>query len=83
MAGADRIEPEHLGLPTVAAQPKQVLNLKEAERQHVLQVLNQCGGNRSRAAEALGISERHLYRMLQGKQPDLNSQEGDKDVSPA
>jgi DNA-binding NtrC family response regulator len=42
----------------------QPLSLREAERQHVLAVLRQVGGNRARAARLLEVSERNLYRLL-------------------
>jgi transcriptional regulator with PAS, ATPase and Fis domain len=38
--------------------------LDELERQHILRVLNETGGNRERAAAILGISARTLYRKL-------------------
>ena len=38
--------------------------LDEVERQHILRVLEQAGGNRDRAAAILGISARTLYRKL-------------------
>jgi DNA-binding NtrC family response regulator len=41
-----------------------LLTLKEAEQRHVLGVVDHAGGNRQKAAEILGISERHLYRLL-------------------
>ena len=43
------------GLPT----------LDELERRYLLHVLQQVGGNRSRAAETLGIDRRTLYRMAE------------------
>jgi DNA-binding NtrC family response regulator len=39
--------------------------LAQVERQHVLGVLQACGGNRERAAQVLRISRRTLTRMLQ------------------
>jgi DNA-binding NtrC family response regulator len=39
--------------------------LEELERQHVLRVLSETGGNYSRAAEILGIDRRTLYRKLE------------------
>jgi DNA-binding NtrC family response regulator len=38
--------------------------LYELERQHILRVLSEAGGNRERAAAILGISARTLYRKL-------------------
>ncbi len=43
------------------AQPS---TLYELERQHILRVLAEAGGNRERAAAILGISARTLYRKL-------------------
>lgn len=39
-------------------------SLEEAERQHILAVLSQVGGNRSRAAQLLGIDRKTLTRKL-------------------
>lgn len=39
--------------------------LEDAEREHVLETLRQCGGNRTMAADRLGIQRRTLYKMLE------------------
>jgi transcriptional regulator of acetoin/glycerol metabolism len=39
--------------------------LEDVEREHILDVLRQTGGNRMAAARALGISRRSLYRRLE------------------
>ncbi len=39
--------------------------LERAEKRHILQVLEKCGGNRSLAAKRLGIGRRTLYRKLE------------------
>ena len=47
--------------PISGSQPS---TLYELERQHILRVLSEAGGNRERAAAILGISARTLYRKL-------------------
>jgi two-component system response regulator AtoC len=48
--------------------------MKEAEQLIIESVLEECGGNRRKTAQALGISERsirnklHLYRTIQQKE---------------
>lgn len=72
LATSDRIEAEQI-LPAAARQaaggqpPVQngaTVTLDEIERQHILRVLEESGGNRERAAAVLGISARTLYRKL-------------------
>jgi DNA-binding NtrC family response regulator len=41
------------------------LSLREVERAHILAVLNRTGGNKSRAAEILGLDRKTLYRRLE------------------
>ena len=48
--------------------------LDELERRYVLHVLDAVGGNRSRAAEALGIDRRTLYRMAERFGIDLKEE---------
>ena len=38
---------------------------EEMERRYLLHVMEVTGGNRSRAAEVLGINRRTLYRMVE------------------
>jgi transcriptional regulator with PAS, ATPase and Fis domain len=40
------------------------LALEEVERRHILRVLDASGGNKTRAAEVLGITVRTLYNRL-------------------
>jgi DNA-binding NtrC family response regulator len=40
------------------------VSLQEIQRIHTLAVLEKAGGNRAETARILGVSERHLYRLL-------------------
>jgi len=40
-------------------------SLEEIERRYLLHVLDAVGGNRTRAAEVMGIDRRTLYRMAE------------------
>ena len=48
--------------------------LDELERRYLLYVLEVAGGNRTRAAEILGIDRRTLYRMIERHAVDSNGQ---------
>jgi DNA-binding NtrC family response regulator len=73
LAASDLIEAEQV-LPHAAARTSEgkaatadgapPATLDELERQHILRVLEDAGGNRERAAAILGISARTLYRKL-------------------
>lgn len=79
LAEGPMVEPRHLppdlqpeaqaamgvGWPGVnASRQGGLATLEENERQHILWVLEQTGGNKSRAAEALGIDRASLWRKL-------------------
>ena len=54
------------GMPPAAAVPA---NMKDLERQHILETLAKVGGSRKKAVELLGISERTLrYKLAQYRQ---------------
>jgi DNA-binding NtrC family response regulator len=68
---ADRIEPEFLplrDLVTAASEPSNPLpvgsSIADVERQLILATMERCGGNKTRAAEILGISLKTLYNKL-------------------
>jgi Nif-specific regulatory protein len=66
VARSERIEPDDL-LLSEHNQPELAggdLSWKGAEQQHILRVLHLCGGNKSKAAELLGISRRYLHYKL-------------------
>jgi len=52
------------GPPALPAPGEEVLTLAEAERHHILAVLERFGGNRGRTAQALAIGETTLWRKL-------------------
>lgn len=45
------------------------LTLEAAEREHIARVLRECGGNKSRAAQVLGIDRKTLREKLRGAEP--------------
>ncbi|MDT4898227.1 MAG: two-component system, NtrC family, response regulator HydG [Acidobacteriota bacterium] len=57
--------------PTAPDSPPSTLY--ELERQHILRVLSEAGGNRERAAAILGISARTLYRKLREYETNTTS----------
>ena len=67
MAEGDVIEPGNILLPATAStsrlQPRDT-SLAEIERVHVLQVLAESGGNKTKAAGLLGIDVKTLYNKL-------------------
>jgi transcriptional regulator with PAS, ATPase and Fis domain len=60
------IRPEHLGIAEdTAPGPRSFPTLAELECKHVQRALALTDGNRTRAAEVLGISKPKLYRLLE------------------
>ena len=53
-----------ISFETIFPTGSKIIELGELERQYILAVLSQMGGNREQAASMLGISERTLYRRL-------------------
>ncbi len=66
LATGDVLRPEHLALDSSRAvgATGPLRSLEEVEREHVARVLVASGGNRTRAAEVLGISRPRLRRMI-------------------
>jgi two-component system response regulator AtoC len=63
--------PERLrGLPPAVPPPgsSERLTLAEVERRYAAQILAETGGNKTRAAEVLGIDRKTLYRILGEKE---------------
>lgn len=58
-----------------------LLTLKEAEDKHVRDVLLACKGNKSRAAQVLGINRRSLYRRLDRMQASSSTSTDHREVS--
>lgn len=64
--GQQRLQAAHPApAPAAAAEPApQPVTLRESERQMVVRVLGECGGNVSQAARTLGVSRGLIYRHL-------------------
>jgi DNA-binding NtrC family response regulator len=48
----------------IAGASQRQLSLRDLEREYILEVMRQTGGNKSRAAEVLGLDRKTLYRKL-------------------
>lgn len=78
LAPGDTVDVEHLYLPEMSAkiagvraplmaegEPTAILDIKELEKRHILEMLHAVGGVRKLAAERLNMSERTLRHKLQ------------------
>jgi two-component system response regulator AtoC len=70
-AGAQRLEPEHLpaglkapGAPRASRDEPSILSLEEVERRHIERTLFLLAGNRTAAADKLGISRSTLHTKI-------------------
>jgi Nif-specific regulatory protein len=67
----DEVQAADLGLPAdqaAAGASWGLISLEEAERRHIQNVLDQVGGNKTRACEILRIGRATLYKRLEGNQ---------------
>jgi Nif-specific regulatory protein len=67
LGNTDDVQPADLDLPVDGAQEVPawgLISLEDAERRHIQNVLDQVGGNKTRACEILGIGRATLYKKL-------------------
>lgn len=60
----DRVRAGGAAARFIAQSSAQSLTLRELERDYILEVMRKTGGNKSRAAELLGLDRKTLYRKL-------------------
>ena len=74
LAAADEIRADDLperirravpSAPLIADGSRRQASLRDVEREYILEILRQVGGNKSRAAEILGLDRKTLYRKLE------------------
>jgi len=66
LAKKDIIEPADLPFDMIARHDTFSARLEDIEREHILRVLKEAGGQRGKAAEILGVNPKTLYRKLAG-----------------
>jgi DNA-binding NtrC family response regulator len=64
--GVDDLPPELGAAPPVVQPTGEIRTLADVERDYIAAALRASGGNRAKAAEALGIGVATLYRKLKG-----------------
>ena len=72
LLGDGKLDPADLFLETVLEAPSASplpfpASMAEIERAAAIAMVERCGGNKSEAAKALGISRKHLYSLLRGE----------------
>jgi transcriptional regulator with PAS, ATPase and Fis domain len=66
LAKGDVIEPTDLPFDMIPTYNTSSARLEDIEREHIIRVLKEAGGQRGRAAEILGVNPKTLYRKLAG-----------------
>ena len=60
----------------IASASRRQLPLRDVERAYVLEVLRQASGNKTRAAEILGLDRKTLYRKLEEYAREAHESDG-------
>ncbi|HEY7184372.1 MAG TPA: sigma-54 dependent transcriptional regulator, partial [Blastocatellia bacterium] len=60
----ERVRTSGAASALIARSVEQNMTLRELEREYILEVMRRTGGNKSRAAELLGLDRKTLYRRL-------------------
>ena len=60
----DQIGPDDLPIDLIGSTTTNGKRLKDIEKEHILRVLKEAGGQRGKAAEILGVDPKTLYRKL-------------------
>jgi transcriptional regulator with PAS, ATPase and Fis domain len=66
LAKGEVIEPADLPFDMIPKYDTSSARLEDIERDHIIRVLKEAGGQRGRAAEILGVNPKTLYRKLAG-----------------
>ncbi len=56
--------PGHIRVNRKAALPKRAKRLEDVEKEHIISILEETGGNQSQAADILGINRKTLYKKI-------------------